>query len=227
MKKLSFTPPMAEANLLGLKTVTRRLIPQPELLYGEEGGSCLVWPDPKSPGEYLLTVDRNTIMLIEEPDENIPKKARKALFRGLNVGDLVYMAEGRTNDAGRKVAAMYASEKSARLCLRVTALRIEKMGTLPFMGWRNEGIAILPYYAEMKADAYSDAKIYSVLWDSINDHPATAFDQQPWVLVVCYEVAGRKEPGTLEWEWVAQAEDSRHITNPARLKPGAPTQPQP
>jgi hypothetical protein len=34
MKKLSFTPLMAEANLLGLKTVTRRLIPQMGLSHG-------------------------------------------------------------------------------------------------------------------------------------------------------------------------------------------------
>jgi len=69
------------------------------------------------------------------------------------------------------------------------------------MRYDNEGIAILPYYAEMKAEPCPDVQIYARLWDSINDHPATAFSQQPWVLVITYEIAARKDPGPLEWVW--------------------------
>jgi hypothetical protein len=199
MKKLSFSPLMAQANDRGLKTLTRRLISADSV--EESQHEITFWYD----RGYSISLQKNAFKangkLVPVGDDSFKKLGK--LFKFLKPSELVYEARQFTSQkTGKNTAGMYMSEVQATRCLQVQHLWLERLGTDPEDSYADEGIAVLPYYREMKEAGATGQQIYARLWNSLNTDPALRFENQPWALCIEYAVYATKEAGSKVWQRV-------------------------
>ncbi len=196
MKPILFNTAMVRAILEGRKTVTRRLVkPQPgyggiqkQLFRGKIRwhGIGRDWKPPYRPGDILYV--RETFC--RQPSEEYP---------------FVYMASVETPDAWAWTPSILMPREAARIFLRVTDVRVERLGDMTEADAISEGFeAIVCHHpcgcpcTDCIDTGYLEPAIlgFAEMWDStINPAglPLYGWAANPWVWVIAFERIGREE----------------------------------
>ena len=203
MKSIHFPSPVADdmvrAILEGRKTVTRRVVKEPWYIEDEEmsrvsgfamhrGCNCtLGMPYPDS--LYRLS---DTLYVREtfcrQPSEEYP---------------FVYKASVETLDAWQWCPSIHMPREAARIFLRVTDVRVERLWDITEEQAEREGctaghieIAGGPWGVEDDPDEWTARESFADVWDSTikkADQALYSWDANPWVWVIEFERISREE----------------------------------
>ena len=188
MKPILFNTDMVRAILEGRKTVTRRVVkPQPVGRPAQMGeDSC--WPGcfasaddervyrpPYQPGDILWV--RET--WAHPSKEEIARGTDKNIFLYRADVPSVLYAWDHWNPS------IHMPREAARIFLRVTGVRVERLRDVKYFDCLAEGIL----YRQMETDIVQD---FSTLWDNTikpADRAAYGWGANPWVWVIQFERA--------------------------------------
>ena len=193
MKPILFHTDRVRAILEGRKTVTRRVVkPQPVGQPAQMGeDSC--WPGcfasaddervyrpPYQPGDILWV--RET--WAHPSKEEIARGTDKNIFLYRADVPSVLYAWDHWNPS------IHMPREAARIFLRVTGVRVERLWDVKYFDCLAEGIL----YRQMETDIVQD---FSTLWDNTikpKDRAAYGWGANPWVWVIQFERAGEIGP---------------------------------
>ena len=186
IKPILFNTEMVRAILDGRKTCTRRLV---RFLPGE---------NPQWAG-YI----RDGLMLYNGKNEPCIRKAP------YQPGDILYVRETwcknpnydeyyfRTRESGiapyglKWHASIHMPKEAARIWLKVTDVRVERLQEIAETGIRKEGVDVDPKECAGKFDFTSELFfLFQRLWDSTikkSDIDRYGWDANPWVWVISFE----------------------------------------
>ena len=189
MKPILFNTEMVRALLEGRKTVTRRVVkPQPPATSVVRKRGC-AW-------EWSFWADCDMGHLMSPPCQPGDTLWVRETWNGDWCNHYIYKADG-----GSAKAAGYAAEpkwhpsihmpkEAARLFLRVTDVRVERLQALSHEDAEQEGCWCDEGGLAMPTDKFAD------LWDSTlkpADRPLYGWDANPWVWVIEFERIGKDE----------------------------------
>lgn len=177
MKQILFNTEMVRVILEGRKTVTRRVVkPQPPagVTRLEQGAAPDRW---RSPGkdvwvEIRAPYQSGDILWVRETFTVVPD------------GSYIYKASVECPDAwkGTWKSPYYMTRETARIFLRVTGVRVERLQDIDDSGVMAEGLEIGCYFDD--------------LWNRITkpaDRPDYGWDANPWVWVIEFERISKEE----------------------------------
>lgn len=168
MRPILFSPPMVEAILEGRKTMTRRVLKR-EKQYGP-----FSFDDPRvarycpygQPGNLLWVKEA----LVEWSGATYYKVDKARVGEGLSWGWQKPVLHG-----------MYMPRWAARIFLKITNVRVERVQDISNADARREG---LKYHGPEDGHHVPNIQgVFSVLWDKLNgkEHP---WSSNPWVWVI-------------------------------------------
>lgn len=193
IKPILFNTEMVRAILDGRKSCTRRVVkPQPTARYGAQ---CI--KPPYQPGDILYV--RETWERFEcwncEGDErgNCPKEPQKSVL-DKTCGCYMYRATDEIYGDARWHPSIHMPKEAARIWLKVTNVRVERLQEITVDGCRREGINI-------ETSAVTDGETlnrkhdfslekFETLWDSTvkkSDIDRYGWDANPYVWVIEFE----------------------------------------
>ena len=187
-KPILFSTPMVQAIMDGRKTMTRRV--------------C-----------HILTLNY--------PKRAYPGETAEAYMKRWNtspkhqIGDVLWVREtwcqcatingwlddvslyGYKADYDRVVPwkwkpSIHMPREAARLFLRVTDVRVEKLQSITNEDGKREGVCGLCYDAQTGDEDY-DITFFKVLWDGLNAKRGYGWDTNPWVWVYTFERCEKPE----------------------------------
>lgn len=205
VKPILFNTEMVRAILEGRKTVTRRVVkPQPardgsapEPLktrpgYWNSWGDDNVYRQPYQPGDILWV--RETWQT---------KRGGGYLYKADTIGsfDLFMTPEGRVVTYIPWRPSIHMPRKAARIFLKVTAVRVERLRDITDQEAEKEGILRVREheYKGQKHTFYATRAAFHEIWDSTIDPiylGLYGWEANPWVWVVEFEQCDR--PG--DWK---------------------------
>lgn len=181
-KPILFNTEMVKAIIAGNKTQTRRVIkPQPDYINGRAGGRDI--GDPIYKGKkvkYRYEIGK-TLWVRETFNDNWCDK-------------ILYKADGGSAiEAGYKSEpkwkpSIYMPRKVARLFLKVTDIRIERVQDISEHDARAEGVDLISMAEHPRQATMSRKADFKQLWDSINKKRGYGWDKNPYVWVYNFEV---------------------------------------
>lgn len=201
VKPILFNTEMVRAILDGRKTVTRRVVkPQPIFAKSVEHD-----PDGKSfrfacenrlgKWEYQVSPGyrHGDILWVRETWALVPDEVRDPLYR------YCYKADEEEILVERWHPSIHMPREAARIWLRVTDVRVERLQEIDGDGLRAEGFDI-PYFPNELDNQFNKygaifdleqaKKSFSALWDSTikpADLDRYGWDANPWVWVIEFE----------------------------------------
>lgn len=170
IKPILFNTEMVRAILDGRKSCTRRVVkPQPTARYGVQ---CI--KPPYQPGDILYV--------------------RETWKRALN-GYYYYEDWQRDDiaDITKWKPSIHMPKEAARIWLRVTDVRVERLQEINAEGIRNEGISSMAVHV---GDMEIALKEWKNLWNSTvkkSDINCYGWDANPWVWVIEFEMCEKPE----------------------------------
>lgn len=207
MKPILFNTEMVRAILDGRKTVTRRLV---KLKYSnthltmrtDKYGTRLIELQNEEPG---VTTIRNqdgttTKRLLAAEDKIPPCRTGDILYVRETwtalLGSYLYKADQKTGmkNPGKWRPSIHMPKEAARLFLRVTDVRVERLQDIDYEGCKAEGIwddyktYSEKYHENLARMAYP--RCFSELWNSTikkADLPRYGWNANPWVWVIEFE----------------------------------------
>lgn len=192
IKPILFNTEMVRAILDGRKTCTRRIVkPQPTARYGAQ---CIM--PPYQPGDILYV--RETWERFEcwncEGDErgNCPKEPRKSVLYK-TCGCYMYRATDEISGDAKWHPSIHMPKEAARIWLKVTNVRVERLQEITIDGIRNEGISSMAVHAGDKEIALKE---WENLWNSTikkSDIDRYGWSANPWVWVIGFERCEKPE----------------------------------
>lgn len=211
MKPILFNTEMVQAILDGRKTVTRRAV-KPRYLEGEAGFYVVT---SKESGEFLYieTYDedeRGTDRRINPPYNagDVLYVREKFAHDGFDGEKDVYVYWADVDDVGRVVwgdldegewapasdynwkPSIHMPKEAARIFLRVTDVRVERLQEITDVGAKAEGVS--PIGAPRRQ--------FAVLWETTvkeETHSAYGWAANPWVWVIEFERCEKPKEGVL------------------------------
>lgn len=195
VKPIIFSTKMVQAILGGRKTQTRRVMkPQPESpLYKLPGrdeyffGRCVennyhdtVLKQPYQPGDILWV--RETWGY-----------ARGGLHpeKGIGYSEILYKATDDSDDVERWRSSRYMPKEVARIYLRVTDVRAERVQDITEEGAMEEGF---PHQFDSPLHPYDGAAgAFIGTWDNLNAKRGYGWDKNPWVWIYTFERVEKPE----------------------------------
>lgn len=210
MKPIIFSTPMVQAILDGRKTMTRRVV-KPQPTYITPSGRW-VWPIPKSKvhpccctevctasrewWEYLALdqtpYQPGDVLWVRETWGDHGGKTSYFLYRAdFPDGAKTYewpekdeTGEPIICDLPRWRPSIFMPREAARIFLRVTDVRVERLQEISEEDAAKEGLAP----AILDGAVFISAKgKFHVLWETINAKRGYGWDTNPWVWVVSFE----------------------------------------
>lgn len=203
-KPILFNTEMVRAILEGRKTVTRRAIkPQPMI------GST-IYPNIDVAGKVCAEIWGNgAVKYIKQPYHRSDILwVRETWAYGCTFATerkLFYRADGDSDDVYRWHPSIHMPREAARIWLRVTGVRVERVQEIDGNGLRAEGFDIpcLPNEVEDQFNKYGAIfdleqakKSFSALWDSTikpADREKYGWAANPWVWVIEFERCEKPE----------------------------------
>lgn len=195
MKPILFNTEMVRAILDGRKTVTRRVVmPQPKAaLFPMPDSMC--WPgcfaNAEEPMVYRPPYKSGDILYVRETWAEMPY-------------GFVYRVDGEEPDGwdcdDRWRPSIHMPKEAARLFLRVTDVRVERLQDIDYEGCKAEGIwddyktTSQKYHDNLANRAYP--VVFAELWDSTikpADLPLYGWEANPWVWVIEFERISKDE----------------------------------
>lgn len=210
VKPILFNTEMVEAILGGRKTCTRRLVKflpgqNPAwtgytkdgfMLYNENNEPC-IRKAPYKPGDILYV--RETWERFEcwncEGDERglCPKEPQKNVLDKHSYGCYMYRATDEISGDAKWHPSIHMPKDAARIWLKVTEVRVERLQDIDGKGCVKEGIEEEPL--KDIGDEFVKGMFHD-LWDSIikkSDLDRYGWDANPWVWVIEFERCERPE----------------------------------
>lgn len=181
MKPIIFNTPMVQAILSGTKTVTRRVIKPPTYVDGEKD----------YPHSFRIIQSGSAAGL---PIEYLPYHAGEILYVretfAFDYGNcedegtfsIFYKADGKESPTGKWSPAIHMPKEAARIFLRVTDVRVERLREISALSAIDEG--------------FTDWDDFVKLWDSTIktvDRNTYGWDANPWVWVIAFERISKDE----------------------------------
>ncbi len=234
MKPILFNTEMVRAILDGRKSVTRRVMkPQPKHYECNHGGIHEFAPDNFTGGEPTGFVCRKCGYGVCPPHSKYP--AGEAFYRPYCwPGDILYVREtwavsenlwngmdtviyraNYTDEGSTHIKwspSIHMPKEAARVFLRVTDVRVERLHDITIRGFQAEGVKRLPggckcaWQTETckdepcrNRDGFEELqwlKPFLTMWDSTikkADLPRYGWDADPWVWVIEFERISKEE----------------------------------
>ncbi len=219
IRPILFNTEMVQANLDGRKTCTRRLVkPQPDEKHtyplgfvtdstekkevgcfgfgiDEYGGSIQYVKPPYQLGDILYV--RETWQYLYELDgnEQIIEGTGKYYYAATDTipFDTYIDASGVTHERVPWRPSIHMPKEAARIWLRVTDVRAERLQEITIAGIRNEGLSSAAVHA---GDMEIAIEEWKMLWNSTvkkSDIDRYGWDASPWVWVIEYERCEKPE----------------------------------
>lgn len=199
IKPILFNTEMVRAILDGRKSCTRRVVkPQPTARYGAQ---CI--KPPYQPGDILYvqeTWERFECWNCEGDERgNCPKEPQKSVLDE-TCGCYMYRATDEISGDARWHPSIRMPKEAARIWLKVTNVRVERLQEITVDGCHREGINI-------ETSAVTDGETlnrkhdfslekFETLWDSTvkkSDIDRYGWDANPWVWVIEFEMCEKPE----------------------------------
>lgn len=201
-RPIIFSGPMVRAILDGRKTQTRRVIRNPERLDGlMNAGEAAEWCPYGQPGDLLWV--RETWAQIWECDPPDPSELPEALDS--MPWHLEYKADsgakypgewpddmGDDPNCAKWQSSLFMPKWAARLWLRITNVRVERLCDITEENILAEGVALQPWAADNCQD-WARTAGFAQLWDSINSKRGYSWESNPWVWVIDFQKVKRGE----------------------------------
>ena len=213
MKPILFNTEMVRAILEGRKTVTRRAIrPQPE------GRPIRMTENSCYPGCYAI---EGTPRVIRPPYQPVDILYVRETWNGVWCDHYIYKADGGSAKAAGYTAepkwrpSIHMPREAARIFLRVTDVRVERLQEISYTELLAEGVIPLGHLpGGCKCSAYTDgcmdgpcvnrdnyefwryATPFIKLWDRTvkpADRDTSGWDADPWVWVIEFERISKDE----------------------------------
>lgn len=195
MKPILFSTKMVQAVLDGRKTVTRRLVrPQPAggirhsvfVKSGVEDGRGREVKPPCLPGDILYVRETWRLVDFEHIDGEWSASVQfKDETRGTR---LRFGQEGADQKLGWR-PSIHMPREAARLFLRVTDVRIEKLQEITEEQAMREGFSPI-MHNQTNAVAVPAQKCFHAEWDSIYATKGYWWEKNPWVFVIEFDKVG-------------------------------------
>lgn len=205
MKPIIFSTPMVQAILAGRKTQTRRVVKE------DRRGEWAAVNDVRNNSEYGASVP--CYLHRETAVDNI---SRNIMYPKYDVGDILWVretwspvqvlpkrylnkADAENGGEGdglpiRWRPSIHMPREAARLFLRVTDVRVERVQDITLSDIEREGLYCdPPYTRDHFAYAPGMRKHWRMLWDSINAKRGYGWDTNPWVWVYEFEQVGEPD----------------------------------
>nr|WP_300184589.1 hypothetical protein [uncultured Agathobaculum sp.] len=201
MKPILFNTGMTRAILEGRKTVTRRVMkPQPV------GNSLIKMPDHSCyPGYWAEVGSERVIKPLYQPGDVL--WVRETWTRSM-AGTFMYRADETAIVCDRWRPSIHMPREAARIFLRVTSVRCERLQEITEEGAKAEGICGFflgmgetGYSATPDAKSFYDGPVgaFANLWDSTMPKHLYKFkrypfywEDNPWVWVIEFERIGNE-----------------------------------
>jgi len=195
MKPILFNTEMVRALLDGRKSVTRRVMkPQPKFIAAQDGFGPLM--QIKGKGVWF-NGDPNHVAPYRPGDILYVRETYTTL-----VGSYLYKADQKVGmkNPGKWHPSIHMPRKAARLFLRVTGVRVERLQEIDYDGCKKEGIwddykvSSEEYHEALMKLAYPET--FANLWDSTikkADLPRYGWAANPWVWVIEFERISKEE----------------------------------
>ena len=188
IKPILFNTEMVRAILDGRKTCTRRIIrPQPTAHYGAQ---CI--KPPYQPGDILYV--RETWERFEcwncEGDErgNCPKEPKKSVL-DKTCGCYMYRATDEISGDAKWHPSIHMPKEAARIWLKVTDVRVERLQDITIEGIRKEGLEPRFNVKDKFSDGIARGRFLE-LWNNTikkSDLDQYGWEANPWVWVIEFE----------------------------------------
>lgn len=211
IKPILFNTEMVRAILDGRKTCTRRIVkPQPTAHYGAQ---CI--KPPYQPGDILYV--RETWERFEcwncEGDErgNCPKEPKKSVL-DKTCGCYMYRATDEISGDAKWHPSIHMPKEAARIWLKVTDVRVERLQDITPKGAESEGVGNLFYddigYGEKNYGTEVDPEYgiakeqFAWLWESTikkSDLDRYGWDANPYVWVISFERCAKPAESPYAW----------------------------
>ena len=216
MKPILFNTEMVKAILEGRKTVTRRLLKGYALehlqidtdgsiigVYDQHEGCVRPVTDyaPYHPGDILYVRETWVKIWYVDPDGYSPYDQPMYYYAADGTPDITLVdGDGFELDDQRIRwhPSIHMPKEAARLFLRVTDVRVERLRDITTTGLQNEGIIpngyISQYSCMTEFEYWFDR--FKALWDSTIKHvdlEKYGWDANPWVFVIEFEKITKEE----------------------------------
>ena len=207
VKPILFNTEMVRAILSGDKTFTRRVIkPQPKskLCYTFAGGDCGTWGYP-IPSAHEIWGEECKL-----PDDITKDDLAKRWIPPYHADDILYVRETWFKDVDRYMyranysdrekfyrggkeiemkwkPSIHMPKEAARIWLKVTNIRVERLQEIKIDGIRDEGLSSMAVHV---GDMEIALKEWETLWNSTikkSDIDTYGWDANPWVWVIEFE----------------------------------------
>lgn len=215
IKPILFNTEMVRANLDGRKTCTRRLVkPQPDekltfplgfvtdstekkevgcFGFGidEYGGSVQYAKPPYHPGDILYV--RETVWQKIGYYLDIDGETKPSWYNEFKYIATDEKPETGWNYSWAKRPSIHMPKKAARIWLKVTDVRVERLQEITAEGIRNEGLSSMAVHA---GDMEIALKEWEKLWNSTikkSDLDSYGWEANPWVWVIEFERCEKPE----------------------------------
>jgi len=208
MKPILFSTPMVQAILAGNKTQTRRVVKFPADYNvhrydgpDENGKHLFAWgmivPGMCLDGEFEIKEPRSVgdVLWVRETWRYISFKYVDGIWSAHiqykaedTVGNRIVCGKGEDSPIGWQ-PSIHMSREAARLFLRVTSVRAERVQDISTSDCEEEGIAsdIDRFNGLMTTHHDWIVGEYAKLWDNLNAKRGHGWDANPWVWVISFE----------------------------------------
>ena len=224
IKPILFNTEMVRAIMDGRKSCTRRMVkPQPDEKHtyplgfvtdstekkevgcfgfgiNEYGGSIQYAKPQYQPGDILYV--RETWERFEcwncDGDErgNCPKEPKKSVL-DKTCGCYMYRATDEISRDAKWKPSIHMPKEAARIWLKVTGVRMERLQEITEVGIQKEGVEVDPKECAGKFDFISELfLLFQRLWNSTikkSDIDRYGWDANPWVWVIEFERCEKQE----------------------------------
>ncbi|NLH01932.1 MAG: hypothetical protein GX488_08580 [Clostridiales bacterium] len=203
MKPIIFSTEMVRAILDGRKTVTRRVIPE---LRGTDAWFIGRYKSLEYPIGVKIADEHFDFRCRDENgafrDIYVLMKKREGDFLwvretwqdGFEHGTYFYKADSRPGQDNMPWRpSIFMPREAARIFLRVTNVRAERLQDMPLFDVWSEGTPQMPGNTE--SDGAVNHEDFKYLWDSINAKRGYGWDTNPWVWVYEFERFSKEAVG--------------------------------
>lgn len=211
MKPILFNTEMVKAILEGRKTVTRRVVKLPKRVQEQENGLYTLFTEGTvyenfcidQIVDYISPYQVNDILYVRETWHRYIKRVGKGESCRLQEFYGYKASIANSEDANTPwKPSIHMPKEAARLFLRVTDIRVERLQDMTLTDFLKEGIQVRPEAFNDPENAYYTAKEYfRSLWNSTlgrKDTPewyAYNWSGNPYVWVIEFEVIDRQQLG--------------------------------
>lgn len=213
MKPILFNSEMVRAMLEGRKTVTRRVIKpryrdkdagfriDRNVFTGQITGVEIIDEDECGTNRYVkLPYQVGAVLYVRETYAQIDIDVDSMYFE--NSGELyrgmyIYKADGvdLSDIGGRWHPSIHMPKEAARIFLRVTDVRVERLQDMTGEDVAKEGIATLVHRKSSYYDC-NQREMFEKLWNSTvskNEFEQYGWEANPWVWVISFERIDKSE----------------------------------